>query len=201
MKTNLATYFKLSLFFIPILFTNCSKDEEGTSVESNEALLTSNTWKISEVTSHIHHEFEFLGGTQSGDTIINVLAEVPECQYDIDINFLESGTLQHTATDLYCGEVLQGNMTWDLSSSGNELTIVSDDGTLFFLDSTGLIAKEEMELKILVLTENTLKCRFTLPMEEVLAMYSEELGLEFMEAMGIEISGFMNVDYTFVKKQ
>lgn len=197
---NLATYFKLSLFFIPILFTNCSKDEEGMSIESKKALLTSNTWKISEVTSHTHHEFTFLGQTQSEDTIINVLAEIPECQYDVDINFLESGTLQHTATALYCGEDLQGNMTWELSTSGNELTIASDDGTLFFLNSTGLIASEEMELKVLALTENTLKCRFTLPLEEVLAMYSEELGLELIQAMGIEISGFMNVDYTFVKK-
>jgi hypothetical protein len=200
MKTILTTYFKLSLFFIPILFTNCSKDEEGVSAEAKETILISNTWKINEVITHTHYEFDVLGKKQSGDTIINALAEIPECQYDIDINFLESGILQHTATDLYCGEDLEGNLSWDLSTSGNELTIVSDEGTLFFLNSTGLVAKEEMELKILTLTENTLMCRFTLPVEEALGMYSEEFDLDLMEAMGIEISGYMNVDYTFVIK-
>ena len=195
------TYFRLALLCLPFLFTNCSKDDEGISAEQKEEIITSTTWEINDIVTHVTYNYNFAGFEESLDSTYSIIKDLPECEYDIDYNFLISGILQYTPSETYCGEDINGNFTWDLSDSGNELTIVGDEGALFVTTSSGTIVKEDLVLQIMEINENTLKCRMNIPFDEFIGMYLDEFTLGIMEEMDISITGSMEVDYTFVAKQ
>lgn len=195
------TYFRLALLCLPFLFTNCSKDDEDISAEQKEEIITSTTWEINDIAAHVIYNSSFAGFEEGMDSTFSVVKNLPECEYDIDYNFLISGILQYTPSETYCGEDINGNFTWDLSDSGNELTILGDEGALFVTTSSGTIVKEDLVLQIIEINENILKCRMEIPLDEFIGMYFDEFSLDLMEEMGISMTGSMEVDYTFVAKQ
>ena len=198
MKSN-TTYLKLFLICLPFVFSSCSKDDEGMSSAEKEEILTSNTWVIDDIVSHQSYEYNIMGMKESIDTTFSAIEGLQSCAYDIDYNFLISKIIQYTPAEDYCGEEIKGNFTWELSPSGNELTIVGDEGALFVTSSTGTYVKDDLVLQVLELNSTTLKCRLEVPFDEFISSYFGE-NAEIYEEMGIEISGGMTVDYIWVKK-
>lgn len=195
-----SSYLNLALLCLPFLFTNCSKDDEGISAGQKKEIITSTTWQINDVVAHVTYNYNFGGLEQNMDSTYSAIEDLPECEYDVDYNFLESGILQYTLAETYCGEDVNGNFTWKLNESGNELTIVGDEGSLFITTTSGTVVKEEVTLQVTELNENVLKCRLNVPLEEFMGMYFDEFTLSFMEEMDISIEGSMEVDYIFKKK-
>lgn len=191
--------FHLLLLIVSFFFSSCSKDKEEVSAVQGIEILTANTWEVKEVMAHQVFETSLMGYESKVDTTFDVLKDLDECEYDVSYNFSDNGQLLYTLSETYCGADINGNFTWELNSADNELTITGDEGALFIVSPTGTVTKEDIVLKVLELNENTLKLRFTLSEEEFLGSYMDEASLILMEEMGAEISGSMEVDYTFLK--
>lgn len=199
MKLN-SIYFKLLLLFVPVIFVSCSKDDEGPSAEEKAKILSSNTWVIQDMVTQQSYKYDISGFKYEMDTTINVLEPLEKCQYDVDYQFLSSKIIQYTLAEDYCGEPINGNFTWELSPSGNELTIEGDEGALFVTTSVGIVVKNDVVLQVLEINNSTLKCRLHVPFDEFIGTYLDASMIEMLEEMEISISGEMTVDYTFVKK-